>query len=277
MDGLDCVHHDVGTTKIAVHQVGDGKPTLFIHGWPLSGMTWRKVAPLLTSRSCLLVDLPGAGETVVNADNDFSFSGQAANLKRLLSEIGPVDVVAHDTGATIARELAIIAPDKIKKMVLINTEIPGHRPPWIELFQKLTSLPGSVMSFQLLLRSRAFLTSSMGFGGCFHDMACLDSEFHALFVQPLIDDSARLRRQLWYLRGIDWALVDGLKDNHAKIASEVLFVWGADDETFPLETAKPMAQQLQRCAGFRVIDNAKLLVHEERPAEVARHVAEFLG
>src|SRR5205823_3970659 len=144
-----------------------------------------------------------------------------------------LSIVAHDTGATIARELAIILGSRVRKLVAIGTEIPRHRPPWIQLFQTTTRLPGAAMSFQWMLRSRTFRRSSMGFGGCFTDLDRIEGEFAEAFVEPLIRDSKQIRGQIRYLQGIDWRLVDSLATRHKEIEAATLLVWGEDDPVFP--------------------------------------------
>jgi haloalkane dehalogenase len=270
---------DVGTAEIAYRQFGEGPPLLLMHGWPLSGFTWRHLLPRLASRfRCIVPDSPGAGETRWRADHDFRFRGQAEAYARLLERLGleRLDVLAHDTGATIARELALIAGAKVRRLVLINTELPGHRPPFIPLFQRLSALPGAATTLRLLLRSRTYRASPAGLGGCFVDKSLLDGEFHEQFIAPLIASGRRADGQIRYLRGIDWALVDGLATRHRDIAAEVLLVWGAQDPTFPLSRATALVPQLARCAGLRPIPGAALLAHEERPDAVADHALEFL-
>lgn len=270
---------DVGSAAIAYRRCGSGPPVLFLHGWPLSGLTYRKLVPQLAERfTCIVVDLPGGGETRWRSDNDFSFHGQAQNLRRFIDGLGLTGfhVVAHDTGATIARALALIAGDRIAKMVLIGTEIPGHRPPWIPLFQRLAALPGTRASFRLLMSSGSFLRSPLGFGNCFVDRRLIDGEFLQHFVRPLIESPVRLDGQLRYLRGIDWALVDRLAEEHRRITNPVLFIWGEHDTIFPPQRARAMVSQLADCRGFEVVPNAKLLVHEERPEAVAEHIRSFL-
>src|SRR5262249_12444399 len=107
---------DVGTAEIAVRRFGAGRPLLLIHGWPLCGCPYRKILPDLAARhACYVIDLPGGGSTRWRDDNDFSFAGQARNVARLVEFLGieRCHVVAHDTGATIARQLALIAPDRV--------------------------------------------------------------------------------------------------------------------------------------------------------------------
>jgi len=264
---------DVGTAQIAYRRFGDGPPLVLIHGWPLWGFTWRKILPHLAAHSCYVIDLPGGGDTRWAESNDFGFRGQAENLARFVDavKLDRFDVLAQDTGATIARELAIIVGDRARRLVLCNTEIPGHRPPWIRTFQFTSRLPGAQASFRALLSSRAFCRSAMGFGNCFCDKSLLDGEFRQHIVEPLIEDPRRLEGHLRYLRGIDWRLVDGLRERHAEIRARVRLVWGADDPTFPEKRAREMPFELVSIPG------AKLLVHEEKPAEVAAALSEFLA
>ena len=264
---------DVGTAEIAYRRFGAGRPVMLVHGWPLSGFTWRHcIAGLAKVRSCIVPDTPGAGDTSTRDDHVFTFRAQAESYARFVDRLGlhKLDIIAHDTGATIARELALILGARVERMVLINTEIPGHRPPWIRTFQQLSRLPGSSLAFRRLLGSRVFRRSALGFGGAFADLARLDGEFHEVFVQPLLDSRARLLGQIRYLQGIDWKLVDGLAIRHREIAARVLLVWGQDDPTFPIDRARAMVPQLAHCDGLRAIAGAKLLVHEEQPDEVAR-------
>jgi pimeloyl-ACP methyl ester carboxylesterase len=271
--------HMTPTAEIAYRQVGSGPPLLLLHGWPLSGLTYRRLIPHLAPRfTCYAVDLPGGGETRWRTETDFSFGGQAETVARFIAGLGlnGCHVVAHDTGATIARALALTAGEHLSKLVLIGTEIPGHRPPWIPLYQRLTALPGAQASFRLLMSSQRFLRSPMGFGNCFVDRSLIGGEFSEYFVRPLVQSSARLEGQLRYLGGIDWAFLDRLAEEHRKITNPVLLIWGADDSIFPVQRARAMTGQLGDCRGFVAIAGAKLLVHEERPAEVAQHILEFL-
>jgi haloalkane dehalogenase len=236
------------------------------------------VPRLATRFRCIVCDTPGAGDTRWKPDHPFAFRGQAEAYARVVDELhlDELDVLAHDTGATIARELPLIVGKRVRKLVMINTEIPGHRPPWIQTFQRLTALPGSTAVLRMMLRSARFRRSGAGFGGCFVDPLLMEGEFHDQFVAPLIASSERTRGQIRYLRGIDWALVDGLAQRHREIAAETLFIWGEDDPTFPLALAEAMVPQLSRCAGVRVVPRAKLFAHEERPDPVADHALAFL-
>ncbi len=56
-----------------------------------------------------------------------------------------------------------------------------------------------------------------------------------------------------------------------------LFIWGADDPTFPASRARAMTSQFPNAAGFHGLRNAKLFVYEEHPEEVAGLIDRFLS
>lgn len=270
---------DTGTARLPYRRFGSGPALLLVHGFPLSGFTWRKVLPALAERfTCYVPDLPGMGESEWTECTNFSFPGQGHTLRLLRERLGleRYAVLAQDTGGTFARYLALEDGERVEKLVLINTEMPNHRPPWIPLYQFLMRVPGALTAFHVLLRSRTFLRSGMGFGGCFTDLALIEGEFHEHVIAPLIDSPKRMEGMRRYLLGAKWEPVDALARDHARLTMPALLLWGADDPTFPIGLARGMAKQLPD-ARLVEIPGARLLVHEEKPAEVARAVLEFLG
>jgi haloalkane dehalogenase len=270
---------DTGTERLPCRRFGGGPPLLLVHGFPLSGFTWRQVLPDLAKRhTCYVPDLPGMGDSEWTAATDFSFPGQGRTLKRLVDRLGleRYSVLAQDTGGTFARYLALEDGGRVDKLVLINTEIPGHRPPWIPLYQLLMRLPGTLAVFGLLLQSRLFLRSGMGFGGCFADMGLIEGEFHEHVIEPMLRSPKRMEGMQRYLIGAQWGPVDALAKDHARLRMPVQLIWGADDPTFPIAYARQMVKELPD-ARLVEIPGARLLVHEEKPADVTRAALEFLG
>ena len=234
---------DLGATQLAYWKIGQGEPLVLVHGYPVSGRTWRGVVARLADRfTCYVVDLAGAGETYWTEQTDFSFAGQARALKVWADRLGlaSYSLMGHDTGATIARRLATLDTARVRRFVLIGTEIPGHRPPWIELFQK-TADPKRTGIQQFLLGQRWFRRSSAGLGGCFNDKALIDADFKTLFLDPVIKSKERASGLTRYLLGIDWAMVDGMATEHARITIPTLLIWGEDDPVFPVARARVIA------------------------------------
>jgi len=270
---------DTGSERLPCRRYGKGTPLLLVHGFPLSGFTWRKLLPELSMHTkCYVPDLPGMGDSKWTDATDFSFPGQGKTLKRLADSLGlkRYSVMAQNTGGTFARFLALEDVSQIEKLILINTEMPGHRPPWIPFYQFLMRVPGILAVFHVLLRSPLFLRSAMGFGGCFDDLRLIEGDFHDYVIEPLLRSRYRIEGMRRYLLGAKWPPVDALEHLHAKLTMPVQLIWGAADPTFPVDLARRMVKQFPD-ARLLEIPNARLLVHEERPKEVVKAVLAFLG
>jgi len=273
-------HFPVGDATLAARWFWSGPTVVLVHGFPVHGATWRYLLPRLAERfRCLVVDLPGLGDSGWAASTDFSFTAQARRLAELAARLeqGAFSLVAHDTGATVARLVALQAPERVARLALLNTEIPGHRPPWIPLYQRLARLPGAGASFRRLLRSRLFLRSGAGFREFYTDRRLLGEPGRLdPYLAPLLASPARMQGMLRYLAGPEWDVVDALAERHAEIEAPVLFLWGEDDRTFPVGRAEPMARQLGGPTRFVRIPCASLLPHEERPDLVLENLLPFL-
>lgn len=271
---------DVGPARLCYRKAGEGPALVLVHGFPLSGLTWRKVVPELSKRfTCHAFDLVGLGGSTSSATADFTSQGQAEVLKRALLalQVPAYALMGNDTGGWVARELALLEPERVTHLALMNTEIPGHRPPWIPLYQRLANLPGSGFVFRRMLASRRIRRSGMGFGGCFEDLDLIDGEFAELFLSPLLSSRERLSSMFRFLVNMKFERLDRFIELHGKLSMPVAFLWGAADPTFPEEAARAMASQLPNVRHFWSIPKGKLLVHEEQPDAVAKLVIEFLA
>lgn len=271
---------DAGDAVLALRRFGSGPALLLVHGFPLHGYTWRKVLPALSQRyTCLVVDQAGMGDSTWSGATDFSWQGHAHRLRLLADRLGleRYNVLAHDTGGSIARYLALEDAVRVQRLILINTEMPGHRPPWIRPYQWLARhVPGTAPLFRILLGWRWFLRSPMGFGGCFCDLQLIEGGFREQFVGRYIESAPATAGMLRYLAGFYWDSVDALRQRHAELRMPVLLLWGEDDPTFPAPLAREMAGQFADCR-YVGVSGAKLLLHEERPQRVTREVLDFLA
>lgn len=260
-------------------QGGDGAPVLLVHGWPFHNQCFRKITPALEKQfTWYAFNAIGMNAASFDRSTDFSLTAHAMRLIEFADARGldQFQIVAHNTGATVSRIAAAEAPERITNLVLLNTEIPGHRPPFIPFYQNMTRLPGSRLLLTFLLRQRWFNRSAMGFGGSFDDISKMDAEFTSTIVDRWVKDRKLSAGYIRYLQGIDWGTVDRLHQTHQAIRCPVNFVWGKHDRTFPVSKAREMAAQIPTCQSFTEIENTCFLLHEERPEEVSEAVMSAL-
>ena len=118
---------DVGAGKVAIRTVGTGPDVLFVHGWPVSGATYRTLLPHLAEHvTCHVIDLVGAGSSEYDERTPVSIDGHIEAVRRVVDELGSTDVavVGHDSGGMIARH-ALAGDTRVRSMVMIDTEQPA--------------------------------------------------------------------------------------------------------------------------------------------------------
>ena len=271
---------DVGSARICYRKAGSGPALVMLHGFPLSGLTWRKLIPALSERfTCYAFDLIGLGSSTSDDATDFSSPGQGRAFQQALAAIGVTSyaLLGNDTGGWVARELALLDRERVTHLALTNTEIPGHRPPWIPLYQIAVRLPGSSFIMRRMLRSRRFRRSPMAFGGCFESLDYIDGEFVRLFVQPIVESRKRLAGMFQFLEEMGFERLDELAHLHGQLTMPTAFLWGDADPTFQEKDARQMARQFPNVQSFRTLPNAKLFFYEEHPEAVTHWLIEFIA
>lgn len=115
----------VGGAAIHLAEWGEGRPLLLLHGNPDSSLMWEGVAAALALQfHCLAPDLPGFGDSEVPAGFAPSLAGMAEFVEALRAAAGitgPLDLAAHDFGGPFALAWALRHPEKVRRIVLINT------------------------------------------------------------------------------------------------------------------------------------------------------------
>jgi pimeloyl-ACP methyl ester carboxylesterase len=260
---------DVGAGEVAYRRVGTGPDVLFVHGWPVSGATFRKLLPHLADHvTCHVIDLPSAGSSRFDADTPLSVAQHIKSVKGVvdLLELDAVAAVGHDSGGLIVRH-ALAGDGRLRAMGLVNTEPPT--PGWrFRSFIAVRRLPGLAAGLGWAAGTPRVRRSKLVFGDAFADRSHLDGEFAEFFFQPLHDSPERRNAAVKVLRSFDMGDVTGLAAVHAKIDVPVQLVWGDQDPFFPLDGAQKMLSTFPD-ARLHVVEGGGLFVHEERPAEVA--------
>lgn len=261
---------DVGAGEVAYRTVGSGPDVLFVHGWPVSGATFRKLLPYLADHvTCHVIDLPSAGSSRVTATTTVSVAQHITSVQRVVDSLGldQLAVVGHDSGGMIARH-ALAGDPRVRAWGLIDTEQSQGLSLRFKMFLANRHVPGfsSILGWlagQPQLRRNGFVL-----GDAFVDRSLLDGEFDEFFLQPLATDAAYRAATMKVLDSFDTRYVHELRGLHERMDVPVRLVWGEQDKFFPVAWAAEMVADFPD-ASLTVIPEAGLFAHEERPAEVA--------
>jgi len=259
-----------GAGEVAYRRVGSGPDVLFVHGFPVSGATFRTLLPhLVDDVTCHLIDLVGAGSSRFTADTPISFDAHVAAVRRVVDLLGleRFAVVGHDSGGMIARH-AFAGDERVAAFGLIDTEQPQGVNWRFQMFVAPRHVPGFGSLLGWLAGRPRLRRNGFAFGDAFHDRSLLDGEFDEFFLRPLANEPRRRQAAMKLLRSYRSDLVRALGDLHRRIAVPVQLVWGESDKFFPVERAREMVTGFPD-ARLTIVEHAGLFAHEERPAEVA--------
>ena len=261
---------DVGEGEVAHRRIGAGPDVLFVHGWPVSGATFRLLLPHLVDHvTCHVIDLPGAGSSRFDSATRLTIGQHVTSVRRVVDALGLSDValVGHNSGGMIARH-AMAGDARLRAMGLINTEQPQGLGWRFRAFLSVRKVPGLAPALGWVAGRPRVRRNEFAFGGAFADRSLLDGEFDEFFLRPLHDDPARRHAAARLLRDFELRYVHELADVHRRIDVPVQLVWGDRDPFFPVDRARQMVNSFPD-GRLSVIEGAGLFSHEEKPAEVA--------
>lgn len=113
---------------------GSGPAVLLLHGLPTSGRLWDYVVPELQRKfTCIVVDLPGAGQSPPLADGPADPDRYAQELEILRRQL-PIPfwhIVGHDAGSVIAIHYASQFGTRMNRLVLCSAPVfSDFQVPW---------------------------------------------------------------------------------------------------------------------------------------------------
>jgi pimeloyl-ACP methyl ester carboxylesterase len=275
----------VGGARGAYRDVGNGSPVLLLHGCPFSSFVWRKVIPLLArDHRCVAPDLLGLGNTETPEDADWSLRAQAAMVIGLLDElhIARAHVVGHDHGGAVAQVLAAEHPERVDRLVLSNAEAYDNWPSEEERpFVRLTQIP---LVGDLALRlwaSRPVLRYTLSRAHAVYDPKVLSAELLDGYIRANFADRHRRAKTRRFLalqfepsnNRVTLDLLEGLRRfDHA-----TLLLWAKDDPHFGPEWGERLRRDIPGAVRMELLPQTGHLLMEERPAQFAALVSEFLA
>ena len=254
-------------------RAGNGPPLILIHGLGGSLRWWRpNIGAMAAIRTVYAVDLPGHG---LSDKPPISYGLPLARsfLLNFMATTGlaSADLMGHSAGGLIALDFALSYPDRVGKLVLVDSAGLGRS---VAAFLKLMTLP---VVGELLARPRRIFLRGL-LRRLFYDRSLATPE---LLEELRQERSAPGFRQalLSALRsGVD---IGGMKTRFSMAAkapqlkAPTLILWGEEDRILPVSHARAAAQLL-RGSRLHIFPRCGHAPNLERPEEFNQIVTDFL-
>ena len=124
---------NTGEIRMAVHEIGSGRPIVLVHGFPELAFSWRKQMSALAYAGYRVIapDMRGYGGTDKPPNvSDYTIQKLIGDLTGLMDALAidqPV-VVGHDWGAIVAWQMSLLAPKRMGGLIALNIPF-FNRPP----------------------------------------------------------------------------------------------------------------------------------------------------
>ena len=261
--------------SIAYLERGKGDAALFLHGYPLNGFQWRGAIERLSAhRRCIAADFLGLGYTVTRADQDLSPRTQTDMLVAVLDalSVGAVDLIANDSGGTVAQLFVAQHPERVRTMLLTDCDVSVNSPPaGLHPFMEQARAGRATdewLAPQLADKSVARSAKGLG-GGAYTNPANFTDEAIEYYFTPLLSSPLRRAQFNQYAVAFEPNPLPAIEPALKRCAAPARMVWGTNDGLFDVKWARWLDRTLPHSRGVRLVEGAKLFFPEEMPDVIA--------
>ncbi|MEU1217273.1 alpha/beta fold hydrolase [Streptomyces sp. NPDC005791] len=274
------------TVRCRPAEVTGSAPALFVHGLGGSSQNWSALMPLLADAlDSEAVDLPGFGDSPPPDDGNYSVTGHARAVIRLLDAggRGPVHLFGNSLGGAVATRVAAVRPDLVRTLTLISPALPEIRVQRPAVPTALLALPGVASLFARLTRDWTAEQRTRGaMALCYGDPARISDE---AFRHAVAEMERRLELPYFWdamtrsARGIVDAYTlggqHGLWRQAERVLAPTLLVYGGRDQLVSYRMAR-RASAAFRDSRLLALPDAGHVAMMEYPEAVAQAFRELL-
>ena len=262
---------DMGGWRVRYVRAGSGPPVVLLHGFASSVYTWKDVLPALAaSHEVVAFDFPGFG------DSSILRPGSAAEYPALVVSVmdrlglGRASLVGNSLGGGIAVLVAAEHPERVDRLVLIDSagfNLSSSDRPW--LLRAAGAPPAAALLERVPVRRRLV---ALGLGQVFHDDARVTEERVDAYARPLMRPGAMAAAAELLRTPIPGGIVERL----GRVRAPTLVIWGREDTWIPVAHAARFTAAIPGSTAI-VLEGCGHLPQEEKPAETAAAILQFLG
>jgi len=239
---------------------GQGPPLVMLHGMGSSSVDWFPVTPMLADRhQLILIDLRGHGLSSLPRSRNFSIRSMAEDVWAVLDHlhIEQAAMLGLSLGGCVTIQSAILHPERLSKIVLVNT------------FAKLRSAGG----IDLWGKLKRLYIAAQGMDSLAHFVA--SNLFSDPESQAIAEESLRQNDVKAILRTMLSLSRLNLLADLPKITAPALVLIGDRDNTVPRRCGEELVSGIPRAQLVEVADAGHALPFDQ-PEAFLRHTIDFL-
>jgi pimeloyl-ACP methyl ester carboxylesterase len=250
----------------------DPVPIVLIHGTSSSLHTWQGwVEALRGQHRVVSFDLPGFGLTGPAPDGDYSNAANVRFMRLLLDQLGIKRCVlaGNSLGGNIAWETAYALPDRVEKLVLVDSGGYPSVATSVPIGFRLARIPALNRLTQVIL-PRGLIESSLR--NVYGDPNKVTPDL----VDRYFDLTLREGNRAALVQRFEHTDFGGHPGQIATLKLPTLIIWGGRDRLIPPENAEHFHHDI---AGSQLVifDDLGHVPQEEDPARTVAALENFLG
>jgi len=254
---------------------GAGEPVLLLHGEPTWAYLYRKMIPPLASVArCVAPDYFGFGRSDKPTQiEDYSYDFHYRSIERLADELDlrEMTVVVQDWGGPIGLRLAVERPERVARLVILNTGIGAGRAPspeWLRFREFIRRVGTELVPGQLI---QITCVSEL-------DDAVVDA-YNAPFPTPESKAGVLAFPELVPTE-LDHPSAAKMLEVRAGLErwdKPALVLFSDSDPIFTPKAAERMAARIPGAGPAEIISGAGHFLQEEKGEEIAKRIVRFVS
>ena len=275
-------YHSIEGVDMHFVDEGSGEPVVMVHGDPTWGYLYRNFIPVLSQRRrCVVPDQMGMGKSANPQERSlYRLQQHRANLEALLLHLDLHDItlVLHDWGGPVGLGVATRHPERIKRLVLMNTWafVPWPGGPFPRLLELIRSERGEAF----VLQKNGYLEPALR-GTTYHSEQLTKIVMEA-YRAPYPTPESRLALLCWSRdipvqeTDVSYAEMKQIEQGLSQFSrTPILLVWGMKDPVLSVSVLHRW-QQLYPHATTHELEDASHFLQEDAPERVVQWIEAFL-
>jgi haloalkane dehalogenase len=253
---------------------GEGDPVLLLHGEPTWSFLYRKmIPPLAAVGRCVAPDYFGFGRSDKPTERDwYSYERHVASITRLVEhlDLQRITLVVQDWGGPIGFRFAVENPDRVARIVVMNTGI-GARAPneeWLRFQSFMRRVGTEIVAGQLVRLSLVQPTSDEIIAAYDAPFPVPESRIGIVQFPELVATSAD--------HPSGPAMLD-VRDRLRRLNRPALVLFGDSDPIFSRRAAEVMAELLPNAELDPPVEGAGHFLQEDRGELLGARIAAWLA